>query len=714
MTSTSIVLALLTALPSARMTVHQVWSVLPKLQVAEFKVGQTPCRGFVVDTKSSLFAKEKSAFQADWPELISKTGRKIEIHLDPNLAPEEYWLTVGPKAANIRAATPIAVAWALETLGQLTHSKVTRARIHDQPQYSFRCVTVDVARRFHSMSTLRQIVKWCKTAKVRFVQLHLTDDQNWMLPTRVLAGVDRNNTSGHPAYSFTEIRDLQAFAAARGIAIIPEIDIPGHSSLLVRFDPGKFTIKGSASTNCVNFGSPEVLRTIAKLVREISRTFSGSPFIHIGGDEAWYPDAEKDPEIAKAMDSHHPKGTPQDVFVDFVAGMAKTVLSERKIPIVWEGFSPTPYAQKTIPRQTVVVAWEGAYYPADQLIRDGFQVVNAGWDPCYVVNHYPYDSFTLVPVPTLLKFNPETFGIVNWQPGSSGSTKLHPKGNLLGSMLCWWEGYEWNAQSTLPLRILAIGSRLWNNSAPLDSKNFSTTSSGLLGRLQKQGYPFSLQFAGLFSRERLQFTDRAEITATPGDPSLTIAMRKDGSTPHLSDICSQIDIRTSSVVTVQAYRGKSPVGETQFLNLKKVSVIANLALGAKVVCSSPEDPLFPASVITDGVSGDVGSFWLGYPIPCSLTIDLGRAQEINRVDVVPFWAAGLPTQYLVDLSEDGKTWQQVVDAGNQQVKPEAAGYVHRFSRRVARYMRVRITGTDQFPPSMARIHQARAFLESGK
>ena len=665
---------------------------------------------FNLEAKSDSFSEVRKAFREDWPELQSKSGRNLKIVLDRGLKEEEFVLSVG-KVATLRVGSPVAAAWGLQTLGQLALSGIVKAEIHEEPAYGFRCVTIDVARRFHSMSTLRQIVRWCNAAKIRFIQLHLTDDQNWMLPTKLFAGIDRNNSSHHPAYTKQEVLDLQTFAGARGVAITPELDIPGHSSLLVKFDPKKFAIQGSASTNCINFGSPEVIQTMRALIREIAAEFPLAPSIHIGGDEAWYPDAEKDPEIAMAMKAIGPKATVQDVFVDFIVEMAKEVVYQKKIPMVWEGFGRTPYAKKKIFSQIVIIAWEGAYYPAQDLLDGGFRVVNAGWDPYYVVNHYPYDSYTLVPLPNLLHSDPETFGIVNFSPGTSGTVKLHSIGNLYGSMMCWWEGYEWNAQTTLPLRILAFGSRLWNKSGDQDYAKFLTNSKAILQHIQIQTIPFQVSVEGSRPNNRLEFTDHATVRVMPGDSSLTIAMRSDGGVPMLADAKESLDVGASKVVTIQAFRGSVPVGETEFLNLKKIEVTENLALGAKAWGSTPEDPQFPARLVTDGVADDVGSFWLGYPNPCSLTIDLGSKKQMNRVDVVPFWAAHLPTQYFVDLSEDQKSWENVVDASNLDEAPTKAGYVHRFPAKSARYIRVRITGSKQFPPSMARIHEVRAFLE---
>lgn len=494
--------------------------------------------------ESGPFMQQVRAFAEDRPSNVGPNGKRLRVLLDPRLDEEEYRLVFG-SSVEIRAATPIGAAWAFQTLEQVLDDNVVAVKISDKPAHAFRAVSLDVARRYHSVSTLRSMVRWCQAAKVRTLFLHLTDDQNWMLPTEVVKGVDRFNTHGKPAYTRDEMRDLQAFASARGVSIVPELDIPGHSSLLVRHDPALFQIQGSASSNCINFGSPKVREVVGRLLDEMAATFDRSPYLHIGGDEAWYPDAQKDPHMAEAMTRLGSGAGPAEVFADFVGFAAERALSHGKTPVVWEGFGRTDFARKRIPRETIVIAWEGHYYPPEQLVADGYRVVNAGWDPLYVVHHYPFPAMTLAPLPRLYAFDPNVFGHVAGPEGPL-RTDLRPHGSVMGGLLCWWEGPEWSAHQTLPLRILAFGARLWNPAGETDYA---------------------------------PFLRRAEAR---------IASLSAGPPPKRSH---------------------------------RISVVPNLAHRAKVVASVPEDPQFPASFVTDGFADDETAYWLGYPAPCSVTLE---------------------------------------------------------------------------------------------
>ncbi len=655
--------------------------------------------------------KEAEAFRQDWPGLDSLSGRRVDVTLDKSLGEEEYHLEFGA-LVKLKAGSKLGAAWGLQTLGQLASQGVSSASIKDKPDIKFRTVNLDVARRFHSISTLRQAVRWCQAAKVNFIQLHLTDDQNWMLPTKVLSGIDRNNTHKKPAYTQQELKGLIEYAEARGIRFIPEIDLPGHSTLLVKHNPEVFSIKRSQSTNCVNFGSAEVRSQLKVLLRETADLFKNSPYLHIGGDEAWYPDAEKDPQIAKMISILGEGIGPHEIFVDFVADLCQEVINLKRTPIVWEGFGPTTYAKNRIPKEAIIVAWEDDYYPAKQLVSDGYRVLNAGWDPLYVVNNYPYDSFTLVPLTKMYQFDPFVFDLVNWSGGRRRTLDLPRDGKVEGAVMSWWEGHEWNAHTTLPHRIAAFGSRLWNKEGETDFNDFLARSSKVHAFIKAGVHPFDVSVKGTREGSQLQFEAKASIKALTEDDTLRVAYRTDGQIPQVSDIKPDgVEISESSVVTVQAYRGSNPIGETQFLKMAKVKVVPNLALGAKVVSSGQHDPQFSADLLTDGVADEVSSFWISYPIPASFTLSFGRSVEFNRIELVPFWASGGAIQYKIETSLDGTLWKPLVDASSMADAPTVAGYIHRFSNHTAHYVRVTVTGTRQFPPTIARVHEMRVFRD---
>lgn len=658
-----------------------------------------------LNVKSTDFPVQTQAFRQDWLVQSAAGAPHLTLMKDPTLPEEGYRIEFGG-TIEVRASTPTGAAWGLQTLGQLLASGTNTAVVTDTPDTPFRCVMIDVARRYHSISTLKRLVRWAALAKVRFVQLHLTDDQNWMLPSSVLPGIDKLNTHQRPAYTRAEMEELQAFATARGVTIIPEVEFPGHAAILCKYDPAKYRLVGSASENCINFGSEAVRQTCRDILAETAAIFKDSPSIHFGGDEAWYPDADKDPQFRATMDRLGPGADANRVFIDFVGDMAQEVVKQGKTPLVWEGFPRSDFAKQRIPAETVVIAWENHYYPATQLVEDGFKVINAGWDPYYVVNHYPWDAYTLVPLARLYNHDPDVFGIVAWNDPALSAAKIGP--GLYGSLMPWWEGHEWNTLAVMPERILAFGCRLWNRNGESGYLGFRRRARHWLGAVARASQPFGLVIEGTRAENSEQFTTAARLSARP-QAGLQFGFRTDTRVPTAADFQESVTLDQSGVVTVQAFRDGAPVGEAAFVRLNKVTEVPNLARGAKAWSSAPTDPQFAADLVTDGVADDIGSFWMCYPLPADLTVDLGRAVEARRVEIVAFYAAGSALQYRVQVSADGLTWEEVADASANTTGAKAEGYVHRFSPRPVRYVRVQALRSLQHPSTMPRIHEIRLF-----
>ncbi len=636
-------------------------------------------------------------FQRVYMAFLASSGQRVQIGFNKNLGDEEYRINT-QNGLNVEASTPTGLAWGLQTLSQLLDSDPNRkVEIQDEPDLPFRCVMIDVARRFYSLSTLRVLTRWCQLGKVRYMQLHLTDDQNWMFPTDLLPGVDKRNNSRHPAYTRKELGDLQDYASARGVTIIPEIDIPGHSSLLTALDPETFKLKGSPSNSFINFGSPKVREKVKALLKEVAELFPNSPYIHIGCDEVWYQDAEMDPDVAAEMKRLNAGAA--EVFVDFVAEMANTVLALKKTPLIWEGFPASTFAKDHIPKAAGIVAWDGNSYPASKLIPDGFNVVNAGMDPFYIINHYPYDLNTMAPLQRLYRADSMQFASMN----GAQPFRFQDKSKVLGSMLCWWEGHEWTAREILPQRILAFGARLWNADKERNFESFQERASLASEKRWNRMFAVFPQLSDSVRSYPNLFETATELMVEhPKGTSINISL--DGvpieSIPRITDY---------HVFEIGLSRDGKTIGETMFFPAKKVTIIPSLALNCPVTVSGDDDPQFPASRVTNGVNGDLTNYWIAYPNPQFLRIDLRKAQSIGRIEVVCYWATGDPTKYRISVSEDGKSWKEVVDASKQIAPSLESGYVHTFNPMQARFVRLETLGGNLYPSNMTRINQIRVF-----
>ena len=151
--------------------------------------------------------------------------------------------------------------------------------IKDKPDSEYRGLLIDLARMWHDVPTLKNIIDLASFYKIKYLQLHLSDDQSFTFPSEIfpkLATPDR-------PYSKKDFRDLVKYAKDRGIIIIPELDIPGHSRQIVEIYPEIFGVKNKMlqinpwKSNVINIGSEKVYDAIDLFVHLSDRLHGPAP-----------------------------------------------------------------------------------------------------------------------------------------------------------------------------------------------------------------------------------------------------------------------------------------------------------------------------------------------------------------------------------------------------------------------------------------------------
>nr|WP_313672720.1 beta-N-acetylhexosaminidase [Streptomyces fulvorobeus] len=268
---------------------------------------------------------------APGPADAERAGHTVRLRLDPALEPEGYRLRTGPGlGVEITGGSPAGVFWGAQTLRQLLGPEAFRsapvgpggpsalpvAEIEDSPRFPWRGLMLDVSRHFLPKDDVLRYLDLLAAHKLNVFHFHLTDDQGWRVeirrhPRLTEAGAWRARTKyGHRAsdlwdetphggyYTQDDIREIVAYAAARHIQVVPEIDIPGHSQAAISAYPelgNTDVIDTSTLPVWDNWGvSPNVLAPTDTVLRfyegvfeEILDLFPAdtSPFIHVGGDE---------------------------------------------------------------------------------------------------------------------------------------------------------------------------------------------------------------------------------------------------------------------------------------------------------------------------------------------------------------------------------------------------------------------------------------------
>ncbi len=254
----------------------------------------------------------------------------IRLRVDDTLGPEAYRLTVragaGASAVEIAGGDCAGVFWGAQTLRQLLGPEAFRrapvgtgavrlpcVTVSDSPRFRWRGFLLDVARHFLPKDVVLRYLDLLAAHKLNVLHLHLTDDQGWRIeikryPRLTEVGAWRSRTKvglrestlwderPHGGYyTQDDIREIVAYAAERHIAVVPEIDIPGHSQAAIAAYPelgNTDVIDTTALPVLASWGiNPNVLaptdntlRFYEDVLTEVLDLFPGT-FVHIGGDE---------------------------------------------------------------------------------------------------------------------------------------------------------------------------------------------------------------------------------------------------------------------------------------------------------------------------------------------------------------------------------------------------------------------------------------------
>jgi hexosaminidase len=286
------------------------------------------------------------------------SGVSFVLAADSALGDEGYEIEVTEAGVRVTAPTPAGLFHGAQTLRQLLPVSVERAHggrgrvatgvIRDYPRYAWRGAMLDVARHFFSVDDVKRFIDELAAYKMNVLQLHLTDDQGWRIEIvswpklTSVGGLTEVGGGEGGFYTQAQYREIVAYAAARFITVIPEIDMPGHTNAaLVAYpelncngkDPVPYTgIAVGFSSLCTR--RPVVMQFVRDVVRELAAMTPGG-YIHVGGDEA-------------------SSTLPRDyaVFIDSVEAIVR---AQGKVMIGWEEIAQAP-----IDSGTVLQHWRSA------------------------------------------------------------------------------------------------------------------------------------------------------------------------------------------------------------------------------------------------------------------------------------------------------------------------------------------------------------------
>lgn len=341
----------------------------------------------------------------------------LRVSEDATLAPGAYTLRTGSDGVTITTRGREGLLNAAQTLRQLagprayspaprrgTGVELPTVTIADEPLHGFRSVHLDVARHFVPQDELLRFIDLAAAHKLNAVHLHLTDDQGWRIevpafPRLMEIAAWRKDTMEVPAgdgafmtgrphggyYTLEQLRDAVVYAQERGVTIIPEVDLPGHSVAAIAaypqlgVDAPEVEVwTGWGVNNCILDPSDYALDFFRTVLDTVMDVFD-SPIIHLGGDEVPY-ERWHGSDTVKQRAADLGLESVELLHGWFLGQLAQHVESRGRRAGVWH-----EAVSATLPTTAVVNAWGGLDSVAESLA--------AGYDTtisCYSHTYLDY------------------------------------------------------------------------------------------------------------------------------------------------------------------------------------------------------------------------------------------------------------------------------------------------------------------------------------
>jgi len=385
---------------------------------------------------------------------------------------ESYTLEVTSSGAKLNAATPLGVLRGLQTFLQL--AQVTpdgfaapAVTIKDQPRFAWRGLLIDVGRHFIPLDVVKRNLDGMEAVKMNVLHLHLSDNQGFRVESKKFPKLAELGSDGL-YYTQEEIRDLISYARDRGIRVLPEFDMPGHSTSFfvgypeIASGPGPYGLdrKWGVLDPAMNPTDEKTYKFLDDFIGEMAKLFPDQYF-HIGGDEVNGKEWDANPKIQEYKKSHNLKSNEELQSV-FSQRVQKIVAKHGKSVVGWdEIFVPG------VPKDIMIHSWRGQQslaVAAQQgyrgILSNGYYL-DLGWT---AARHYAVDPMS----------------------GAAATLTDDQKKLILGGESAMWSEYVGaeNIDSRIWPRNAAIAERLWSPESVTDPVSMYTRLDTESARLE--------------------------------------------------------------------------------------------------------------------------------------------------------------------------------------------------------------------------------------
>jgi hexosaminidase len=400
---------------------------------------------------------------------------------------ESYNLEITDRQARLIAPTVVGALRGMETLLQLLQGDrdgyyLPGIRIQDQPRFPWRGLLIDVGRHYQPMEVLKRNLDAMAAVKLNVLHWHLTEDQGFRVESRKFPKLHTLGSDGL-FYTQDQVREIIAYARDRGIRVMPEFDIPGHStSWLVGHPelgsaPGPYKIERGAGIfePALDPTRDQTYKFLDTFLGEMAALFPDA-YMHIGGDENEGKQWDRNPQIQAFMKE---KGIKDNHALQayFNQRILKILQKHGKKMIGWDEI-----LHPDLPKDAVIQSWRGPASLADAARKGYNGILSAGYyiDLIFpAAQHYLADPL----------------------PQNTALTTDEAKHVLGGEATMWG---EWVSPETIDSRIwprtAAIAERLWSPRTVTDIADMYRRLQVISRQLEELGLTHEKNYGMLLRR----------------------------------------------------------------------------------------------------------------------------------------------------------------------------------------------------------------------
>jgi hexosaminidase len=435
-------------------------------------------------TGMSLTAQSADPAQA---KLLIHTDQASKEVQEPG-EDESYSLEVTPSGARLSAPNPLGTLHGLQTFLQLVEAApagfaVPVISIHDTPRFVWRGLMIDVSRHFIPLDVIKRNLDGMEAVKMNVFHWHLSDDQGFRVESKQFPKLQEMGSDGL-YYTQAQVRDLIAYAHDRGIRVVPEFDMPGHStSWFVGYPelasaPGPYQIERhwGVFDPAMDPTRDRVYDFLDEFIKEMAALFPDSYF-HIGGDEVNGKQWDANPQIQDFKRSHGLKSN-EELQAYFTKRLEKIVSQLRKNMVGWDEIL-TP----GMPNNIVIQSWRGPESLAAAakqgyrgLLSNGYYI-DLMWS---AARHYAVDPMS----------------------GATANLTPEEKQHILGGEATMWSEYVGpeTIDSRIWPRTAAIAEKLWSTPDVRDVNSMYARLAQISWRLDSLGLTHNTDYIPMLQR----------------------------------------------------------------------------------------------------------------------------------------------------------------------------------------------------------------------